>query len=137
MVFPTLFSLGSTGLSWLFLYTNESFYVIFCRSLANGNCLYSSISLFLFGNPKSFFNELRLLTCIELYSYPEFYANHEVFSKYCKNKNQLSAALCMSTCAENKETNAVNIVKQEAIIMCREGRFSSFLCLLALASVVK
>ena len=42
------------------------------RSLANANCMYSSISLLLVGN-NSLVEELRCLTSVELYLHSEFY----------------------------------------------------------------
>ena len=45
------------------------------RSLANGNSMYSSISLLLVGN-NSLVEELRCLTSIELYLHSEFYGKH-------------------------------------------------------------
>ena len=48
------------------------------RSLANGDCMYSSISLLLVGD-NSLVDELRCLTSIELYLHSEFYGKHSCF----------------------------------------------------------
>ena len=52
----------------------------FCniRSLANWNCMYSSIPLLLVGN-NSMMDELRCLTSIVLYLHSEFYGKHCCF----------------------------------------------------------
>ena len=48
------------------------------RSLANGNCMYSSISLLLVGN-NSLVDKLRCLTSVELYLRSKFYGKHFCF----------------------------------------------------------
>ena len=48
------------------------------RSLANGNCIYSSISLLLVGN-NSLVENLRCLTSVELYLHSEIYGKHCCF----------------------------------------------------------
>ena len=48
------------------------------RSLANENCMYSSMPLLLVGN-NSLVEELRFLTSIELYLHSEFYDKHCCF----------------------------------------------------------
>ena len=48
------------------------------RSLANGNCMYSSISPLLIGN-NSLVKELRRLTSIELYLHSECHGKHCCF----------------------------------------------------------
>ena len=48
------------------------------RSLANGNCMYSSISSPIVGN-NALVKELRRLTSIELYLHSEFHGKHCYF----------------------------------------------------------
>jgi len=59
-------------------------------SLCNGDCLYSSISLSLFGN-NNFCNDLRILACIELFFNAKFYSEHPVLlSVFERNKDNLA-----------------------------------------------
>ena len=53
-----------------------SLYFLF-RSLTNGNCLYSSASIYPFGHNNDL-NELRWLTSIELYENAKSYCQHSV-----------------------------------------------------------
>ena len=54
------------------------FYNFLSRSMLNGNCMYSSMSLLLVGD-NSLVEELRCLTSIELYLNSDYYGKHDVF----------------------------------------------------------
>ena len=68
-----------------------------------GNCLYSSVSLSLFGD-NSVCNMLHIMTCIELFLNAKFYSSHPFFfSVWEKNKdnflNMMSVfSCCVSDC---------------------------------------
>ena len=61
------------------------------RSLANGNCMYSSMPLLLVRN-NSLMDELRCLTSTVLYFHSEFYGKH-----YCFESAELSQGDCFKT----------------------------------------
>ena len=66
-------------------------------SLCTGDCLYSSVSLSLFGN-NDFCDELRILTCIELFLNARFYSKHSVIeSAYENNKSVFSDYMSVFT----------------------------------------
>ena len=78
------------------------------RSLAIGNCVYSSLSLLLIGY-NYLVEVLRCLTSIELYLNPDYYGRH-----------------CCFDVAFNSQ-----------ILNCKGFEWSSFMCLLVLSSVLK
>ena len=68
-------------------------YLIFLkfRSKPNGSYLYSSASLGLVGN-NDLISILRILTCIELFTFSDFYYNHPLFKDiFDKNKAHFKA----------------------------------------------
>ena len=48
------------------------------RSQPSGNCLYSSLSILVFGN-NGYIDELRVLSSIELFMYPPYCCKHPCF----------------------------------------------------------
>ena len=75
--------------------------------MSNGNCLYSSASIYLFGHNNQM-NELRWLTSIELYENAKFYCQHpvlleclKVHSRFYSNFN----SIC-SCCLYQKSFNS-------------------------------
>ena len=67
-------------------------------SLPTGDCLYSSVSLALFGDNTAC-DDLRVLTCIELFLNSKFYSEHPtITSVYEKNKTQFSNYMSVFSC---------------------------------------
>lgn len=116
--------------------------IYYNRSLATGNCLFSSISLRLYGDNSS--NEvLRLLTAIELYLHAEHYSKHPVFVTVFSQHNDLFCSLqtlltaSVSDSAFNTDLRGEDLVRAEAVHICESFRgWSAFLSILALSSVV-
>ena len=115
----------------------------FFRSFPNGNCLYSSASICLFGY-NNHFNELRLLTSNELYENAKFYCQHpvlleclEVHSSAYSTFNSIFPC-CLSQKSFNSflSTNIVKSVKDEAIHNLKIGQYCSFLCILAVSTII-
>ena len=87
-------------------------------------------------------SDLRLLTSIELYLKAEFYSQHPYFlSAHAKHMENISQCLnnllpmSVSKKALDSESSGIELVKQEAILNCRDKTWCSFLCILGLASV--
>ena len=107
---------------------------LFFRSLANGNCLYSSASICLFGHNNNL-NELRWLTSIELYENAKFYCQHLVLLDYLKvhssvysNFNSIFSC-CLSQKSFNSflSTDIVKSVTNEAIYNLKNGQYCFFM----------
>nr|XP_047132766.1 uncharacterized protein LOC124811378 [Hydra vulgaris] len=113
------------------------------RSSEDGNCLYSSASLLSNSSLKTV-NVLRLLTSIELFEKASYYARYSLFVKQVENNNSnLSSVLvaCVSfECSDQfkliNSESASEIIIMEALINCQANKFSSFLCQIALSSVL-
>ena len=88
-------------------------------------------------------DELRALTSIELFVNSKFYSIHPVFlSVFELQRNLFSSvesALKFSVSKEalDSDLSSEDLIKKEAIIMCSAGKWSSFVCVLALSSVLK
>ena len=118
------------------------------RSLPNGNCLFSSISLVKFANNK-LTDTLRILCALELFLKAEFYARHPILvSAYNKARKVDGKQLFSSfesvfdiarsfTSDNQKKLNNMKLVEQEAIHICSDNVWASFLCVLSLSSVIK
>lgn len=88
-------------------------------------------------------DDLRAMTTTELYIYSGFYSKHPYFQtayeKYgarltnCVN-NLVHLSSSVDTSFDAKTCG--DIVKHEAILNCVDHKWSSFLCMLALASVI-
>ena len=105
--------------------------------------MYSSISLALVGD-NNLKENLRLLTAIELFLNADFYSQHPYFSSVfnthgVKITHYLNNILPMCVSCEALDSNlrGVELVRQEAILISVDKVWSSFLCILALASVTK
>ena len=109
---------------------------------ADGNCLYHACSTAVAGNDK-LSSLLRALTSAELYLYPEFYASHPTFIHLTKQINRpLESVFSCSLIFE-----AVDIIKKdlqnysecvrfEALKNSGNKRWCSFICMLAVSSVL-
>ena len=113
-------------------------------TLCTGDCLYSSFSLVLYGSNK-YVDELRILTCIELFLNAHFYQNHTtVVSGYERNRDKFSKYVslfqfCVSTEAFDSSSTRLDpleLCQNEAIICCQKKKWSSFMCICALSFVV-
>ena len=118
-------------------------FVFLFRSLPNGNCLYSSASICLFGH-NNHLNELRWLTSIELYENASFYCQHQVLLECLKVHSNvyLNFNIIFSCCLSQKcfnsfvSTDIVKSVKDEAIYNLKNGEYCSFLCISALSTII-
>ena len=109
----------------------------FFRSLPNGNCLYSSASICLFGHNNRL-NELRWLTSIDnenenakLYcQHPALLECLKVHDSIYSNFNGIFSC-CLSQKSFNSfvSTESVESVKDEAIYNLKNGQYCSFLCI--------
>ncbi|XP_057306732.1 uncharacterized protein LOC130644950 [Hydractinia symbiolongicarpus] len=111
------------------------------RSVTDGDCLYSSASLAVSGT-NDLIDELRALTCIELFENSLFYSNHPIFVSLCQSSDLFScveSTLKFSVSHSSVDTglSAADLVQKEAILMCSKNIWSSFICILALTSVLK
>ncbi len=116
--------------------------MLFNRSEAAGDCLYSSVSLVLVGD-NSLIQTLRILTSLELFMHADFYSQHPCFlsvvnehSEYFgKTINNLLPMSASKACIDADLTKD-NLVKHEAILNCEAKKWSSFLCILGLSSAL-
>ena len=109
--------------------------------MANGNCMYSSMSLLPFGNI-SLVEELRSLISIEPYLHSEFYGNHHCFESaelsQKDSKIPIKSFFYFSlkhATIDLRFKSFSDAVKHEAILNCVIK--CSFMCLLGLSSVLK
>ena len=115
---------------------------VFCRlrrSEVSGNCLYSSASLALVGS-NTFVNDLRMLTSLELFINANFYSQYPCFLSAVNDHHECFVALiifCLCFfAAHDTGLSKDELVKQEAILNFTDGKWASFLCALALSSVL-
>ena len=113
------------------------------RSLANGNCMCSSISSLLVGN-NSLVKELRRLTSIELYLHSEFYGKHCCFESAELSQNNTKKPIKSFFYLSLKPAsvdlvfkNFSDAVKHEVILNCISNKWCSFMCYLGHSSVIK
>ena len=120
---------------------NFSFFISYHSSETSGDCLYSSASIVLVGD-NTLVEELRAMTCIELFLNAEYYSKHPIFSQvFDKHSNLFSSIetllkISVSDVSFNTGLLADNLVKHEAIHNCRQNEWSSFLCILGLSTVI-
>ena len=79
------------------------------------------------------------MTSIELFLHAQFYRKHpSLVSCFTTNKECFSCLESVSVSDASFETDlkSEKLVQHEAINNCHEGQWSSFLCILALSSVV-
>ena len=87
---------------------------------------------------------MRILTSIELFLNANFYAQHPYFRTLVEEQtehfaNSAKNLLPLSVSMTSVDTNLTDdaLVKQDAISNCHDSRWSSFLCILGLSSVIK
>ena len=112
------------------------------RTTGDGNCLYNACSIALCGN-ESLSCYLRCLTSIELFLNSAYYAKHPIIEQQ-HNKGAFSSiantfAMCLSDNALDSVTKEDHCkpIFTEAYSNALNHQWSSFICLLALSSVVK
>ena len=104
--------------------------------------MFSSVSILLVGN-NSLANTLRALTSIELYLNADFYHQHPDIVAVSKKTDLFPFFnsvynLCFSDAVfHNTEYFNSELVKAEAINSCVDKIWSSFMCVLALPSVIR
>ena len=126
------------------LYINILYF--FYSSQANGNCLYSAISVYLIGH-SGLVDKLRVLVCLELYLHSEFYASHPNFhyafnfhrDLFAKLRSIFLFSVTHKTCddSNDKSLSTEQLIKNEALLICKDKVWSPFICVLALSSVLK
>ncbi|XP_057307639.1 52 kDa repressor of the inhibitor of the protein kinase-like [Hydractinia symbiolongicarpus] len=110
------------------------------KSQVNGNCLYSSMALCLFGK-NVMVDDLRILVSVELMMNASFYCKHPLFSSILALPESLFKSmediLNMSVCnsAFNTDKKQEDLVKEVAILNLVDRKYCSFLAMLALSSV--
>ena len=112
------------------------------RSLSNGNCLCSSLSICLFGH-NNHLNELCWLASIVLCENAKFFCQHPVVLECLKVHSSVYSnfSIIFSCCLSQKSFNSfvstdiVKSVKVEAIYNLKNGEYCSFLYILALSTV--
>lgn len=105
---------------------------------ADGNCLYSSISVSMTGN-EIMCHVLRLLVAAELYLEADFYAQHPYF-KECSKKHGISysenALFALSLSNDYPDMrNRRDVVVQEAKATCNNTTYGALLQIMAIALV--
>ena len=124
-------------------------YLPLFRSMSDGNYLYSAVSVRMVGN-NSLIHLLRILTSLELFLNNEFYSRHLVLTNVYNNGKtvlgekifcslesifELYRGLRDSQTSINKNDLGL-LVKKDAENICKDNIWSSFLCVLALSSVI-
>ena len=104
--------------------------------------MYSSASLAMVGD-NSLMEMLRVMVSIELFLNAPFYASHPIFvSTFSNHEGKVSTTiknlLPMSVSLASLESGLTgeDLVRVEAISNCTEKVWSSFICILALSTVV-
>ena len=107
------------------------------RSSTDGNCLYNSIPVSLFGED-SMKKDLRILSSCRLFLHNNYYCEHPVYLNFVEKYNiSLSRAFMFSVSLStlNFDLPLCELVRKEAIKNCVDKSWASFLCILALSSV--
>ena len=115
---------------------------LFFRSNPSGNCLFSSVSLELVGINNNIVSKLRILTAVELFTNSLFYCRHPLFSyildqypSYFSSLNNIFK-MSLSLKTVDSDLSSSDAVEAEALNICCDKQWSSFICVLALSSVI-
>ena len=112
------------------------------RTSADGNCLFNSASLVVTGD-ESLSTTLRILVCIELFLNAKFYAYNpyledaEGRSLFDSDNTPFTYALSESSAPTFRDNDQKSCVKKEAIFMAHIKEWASFICILALSTVIR
>ena len=85
---------------------------------------------------------LRALVCMELFIHANFYANHPLFELIFESNKSLfsSTSTLLPMCISNEafnEADYIDCIRKEALCMCYDKVWASFLCVLAMSSILK
>ena len=89
--------------------------------------------------------KLRVLVCLELFIHCDFYANHPILHNvFNVNKNMFSKFRSLLSITLSHDTTFLCLpnncdeflIKKEACNMCNDNKWASYMCVLALSSVV-
>ena len=107
------------------------------RSKADGNCLYNSASIAIYGSDE-LCNILRLLVAGELYVNANYYACHPHFqTPFAQTHYSHHGIFALTLSCDYKDFgNKENIVRQEAIATCTPQKWGAFLQIMALSTVL-
>ena len=82
------------------------------------------------------------MTCIEMFLHVDYYCKHPLFLSTFSNHRECFSSVnnilkaCVSDASINMDLVSENLVQHEAISNCNAKSWSSFLCILALSSVI-
>ena len=113
------------------------FFLIF-RSQTSGDCLYSSLSI-LFGN-NGYMDELWVLCSIKLFMHPSYYCKHPCILLLTQTFEKAEAhffPISIKNSSIDSDLKNEEAIKFEAQSNCKSKKWSSFSCVLALASVIR
>lgn len=102
---------------------------------ATPNCLFNAVSILFCGN-ELVAMLLRLLVAGELFFNAPFYADHDVFIETTKASTDLTFDTLFSEEKFAETRKKSEAVKAEALVACTRGKWSSFMNVLGLVSVV-
>ena len=116
-------------------------FIISCRTSGYGNCLFNACSIALVGD-ESLGVSLRCLTAIELYQNAQYYALHPLLELQHNNgafnntNNAFAMSISDAALDASKGKDHVHAVCFEASRIAKDYQPATFLCQLALASVI-
>ena len=114
-------------------------FLLIFRSQPSGNCLNSSLFILLYGN-SGYIDELRVLNLIEPFMYPSYYYKLPCFLSLSQTFEKAEThffTMSIKNSTIDSDLKNEEAVKFEAQTNCKIKGWSSFLCVLALASVIK
>ena len=116
-------------------------FIISCRTSGYGNCLFNACSIALVGD-ESLAVSLRCLTAIELYQNAQYYALHPLLELQHNNgafnstNNAFAMSISDAALDASEGKNHVQAVCFEASRIAKDYQSATFVCELALASVI-
>lgn len=136
--YRSLVSVPEDDLATLLMPEDVPVQLIAKRSTADGNCLYNSASMAVYGSEKVW-HILRLLVAGELYLNARYYASHPHFQRLLgKTHYTANCIFAMSLSCDYPDIRDMeSIVRQEAIATCIPRKWSALIQVMALASVLR
>ena len=126
----------------LILDWNKTAISFFYRSMSNGNCLFSTMSIHLVGD-SSLCHILRVLSSFELFlfsdfyfSHPNFHYVHKLFPESFKHYNN-AFSFAVSVNLPDGVPYSSELITLEALHTCVDKQWASYVSILALSSVLK
>ena len=110
------------------------------QTIGDGNCLYNCASVLIQGD-QSVNLVQRLLTTVELYLNPDYYADYPKLADGRSSgfSDAMILTLLLSEGAQiefERKGSRVDVVQAQAIITCKEKRYDTLLNMMALATVL-